>query len=323
MDASVERQKVRALRRNEGLLRAAQKGTVPLNFFTVEPESEPTAEPVLILHGLLGSSRNFASWAKELSSRLQRPRRIIVPDLRNHGESGHSRSMSYVSMAMDVIEVLEANDIKRCCVIGHSMGGKVAAALALMYPESIESVAILDIAPADYSKSIGKQSETWRDISRIIDCLHRLPLDQVKGRKDADELLAKDIADPLLRGFALTNLVPDGAEAWKWRVNIKSIKQNMGLVGGFDLGQGVQEPASLLGVSFPRDAFFVQGGNSRFIRSIHIPEISALFPKFTLQTIRGAGHWVHSEDPEATLNNVQQFLDRADPTPFPDDDDYY
>lgn len=79
-----------------------------------------------------------------------------MPDLRNHGESEHARSMGYVQMAADVKLLLEELGIERCCVIGHSMGGKAAAALALMFPEMVESVAILDMAPVAYTGQHGK-----------------------------------------------------------------------------------------------------------------------------------------------------------------------
>mmetsp|Transcript_15761 Transcript_15761/g.52746 ORF Transcript_15761/g.52746 Transcript_15761/m.52746 type:complete len:399 (-) Transcript_15761:88-1284(-) len=297
------------IKRVKGLHLAAEKGYVDLTYIDIPSKSPEAACPVLILHGLLGSSRNFLGWANTLSERLAKPRRIIIPDLRNHGESPHTRSMGYVSMAQDVISLLDRMGIERCCVIGHSMGGKVAATLALLHPTRVESVAILDIAPADYSKALGKGSETWRDIAVTINSLYGLPLEEVKDKRHADELLAASIQDPLLRAFALTNLVKED-QAWKWRIGIQNIKRNMGIIGGFDLGQGLQQPASVLGLSFPGDAFFVQGGKSPFIRSRHLEEIMRLFPNFTLQTIRNAGHWVHSEDPETTLQNVQNFLDR-------------
>jgi len=314
---TVERRRKWALRRQEGLLAAAEEGTVELSFIEAGPGPvEGGGGPVLILHGLLGSSRNFVSWANGLSDALEKPRRIIIPDLRNHGESAHSRSMGYVHMARDVVGLLDRLGIARCCVIGHSMGGKVAATLALLHPERVESVGILDIAPADYAGSApGPAAEQWKDIGMIIQSLNELPMHQVGTKKDADAFLAKTISDPILRAFALTNLVRREGK-WEWKIGIKHINRNMGLIGGFDLGQGLQEPASILGMTFPRDTYFVQGGNSHFIRSRHLPEIQALFPNFTLQTIRNCGHWVHSEDPKATIDRVRGFLDRPDPTPL-------
>jgi len=309
-------QEAQGRKRTEGLLRAGLAGAVKLNYVEVKSDKPEGACPVLILHGLLGSSRNFASFSKALSDELVIPRRIIMPDLRNHGESSHSTSMGYVNMAADIKALLEELGIDKCCVIGHSMGGKAAACLALLFPELVESIAILDIAPVSYTGQHGpRSSKTWVEIHSIIDALNTMP--KVETRKDADAHLAATIDDPILRSFALTNLVPDRAEGgMKWRIGIKSIARNMGIIGGFDLGQGLQRPASDLGLKFERDAFFIQGGASSFIRSTHLPEIGLLFPRFKVQTMRNAGHWVHSEDPEATIRNVQRFLDRENPTPF-------
>mmetsp|Transcript_67282 Transcript_67282/g.109082 ORF Transcript_67282/g.109082 Transcript_67282/m.109082 type:complete len:419 (-) Transcript_67282:167-1423(-) len=319
-DGDPTRKRSWALKRAKGLQKAAERGVLPLKYIEIQcPGEQPgeEAEPLLILHGLLGSSRNFQGFAKALSAKLQRPRRIIIPDLRNHGDSPHARSMSYISMAMDVVALLDSLGIERSCIIGHSMGGKVAASVALYYSDRVESVGILDIAPVDYSKQSGPGSETWKDISGIITALHQVPPEALTDKKLVDAELAKSISDPVLRAFALTNLVRDPSTGgMRWKIGIANLKRNMGIIGGFDLGQGPQAPASELGLSFRRDAFFVQGGKSRFISSRHLPEISSMFPRFTLQTIRNAGHWVHSEDPETTVNNVQKFLDRQDPTPF-------
>ena len=121
-----------AKRRAGGLMQAASKGVVPLKYIEITcpgGSTEDEAEPLLILHGLLGSSRNFQGFAKALSGRLQRPRRIIMPDLRNHGDSPHARSMSYMSMAMDVVALMDTLGIDKSCIIGHSMGGEPALPL--------------------------------------------------------------------------------------------------------------------------------------------------------------------------------------------------
>ena len=82
--------------------------------------------------------------------------------------------------------------------------------------------------------------------------------------------------------------------------------------GGFDLGQGLGAPASALGLRYDGEAFFVAGSASSFIRSAHLSEISALFPNYALASIKGAGHWVHSEEPSETIRMVREFLDRPE-----------
>ena len=102
--------------------------------------------PLVILHGLLGAARNFQSWAKlyqqheaASSTSSSTARAVVCLDLRNHGRTavGHgARSMDYRAMALDVQHTLQVLGVRRAHVVGHSMGGKVAAALALLpqYP---------------------------------------------------------------------------------------------------------------------------------------------------------------------------------------------
>lgn len=66
-----------------------------LNVIDVNRRGEEGHLPVIILHGLLGSGRNFRSWATALHERLEKPRRVLVPDLRNHGSSAHAPGMTY------------------------------------------------------------------------------------------------------------------------------------------------------------------------------------------------------------------------------------
>ena len=86
--------------------------------------------PVLILHGLFGSKRNWGGIAKQLSAK----HRVLSLDLRNHGESPWAESMDYRDLAGDVAHFIERHGLEPCTVIGHSMGGKTAMMLALMRP---------------------------------------------------------------------------------------------------------------------------------------------------------------------------------------------
>ena len=114
-----------------------------------KPEASSAANskpPVIIVHGLLGQSRNFASIAQSLAAQLQFKRRILTVDLRNHGESGHSDSMSYTAQAQDLLAVMDREGMEEAVLIGHSMGGKVVKAAALLHPERVTGLVVMDIA---------------------------------------------------------------------------------------------------------------------------------------------------------------------------------
>ena len=110
---------------------------------------EGSGFPVVILHGLLGSSENW----RAVSKRLSRTHRIYGVDLRNHGQSPHSEIMTYPVMADDLREFFERKGISEAHLVGHSLGGKVAMQLATSYPDRVKKLVVVDIAPKAYPPS--------------------------------------------------------------------------------------------------------------------------------------------------------------------------
>ena len=102
-----------------------------------------TGDPLLILHGLFGSSDNWTSIARQLSENHA----VFLLDQRNHGKSPHTAEFGYAQMAADVREFLEDHGLKNIILIGHSMGGKVAMKLATEYPMRVKKLIVADIAP--------------------------------------------------------------------------------------------------------------------------------------------------------------------------------
>ena len=97
--------------------------SMPLNYRVTVPETARPGPPLVLLHGLFGSSSNFGTIARKCASILGVP--VILPDLRNHGTSPWSDDMSFDSMAADLLAVLDAEGCERAVLCGHSLGGKV------------------------------------------------------------------------------------------------------------------------------------------------------------------------------------------------------
>jgi pimeloyl-ACP methyl ester carboxylesterase len=243
---------------------------------------------VLILHGLLGSARNWASIARRLGA----TRRVFALDLRNHGASPWADEMTYDQMAGDVRVFLARQGLPAAAVIGHSMGGKVAMRLALTHGEQVERLVVVDVAPVIYGRSFNAYVEAMRG----------LDLSRISRRAQADALLAERIADAGVRGFLLQNLI-SGDDGLAWRVPLQALADNMPALTGFP------EPAESERYEGP--ALFVTGGRSDYVRPEHHAEILRLFPHAQLITIEGAGHWVHAEAPTVFLEIVQRFLGSA------------
>ena len=142
---------------------------------------QPDRRAIVVLHGLLGSKRNFRSWAAQLSRALSHKRRIFCLDLRAHGDSfGGAAGMGYEAMAADVERTLDGLGLADCAVLGHSMGGKVAMRLALRDPARVRELCVLDIAPTTYSTV---DCASWRQNRELIDALHGLPLADLADKR--------------------------------------------------------------------------------------------------------------------------------------------
>jgi len=240
--------------------------------------------PVVILHGLLGSARNWHTVAKRLAA----GHRVFTLDLRNHGASPWAETMTFDDMAEDVRRFLEEQGLEPASVIGHSMGGKVAMRLALLYRDLVERLVVVDVAPMAYEHSFDDYIEAMRHVD----------LAAATRRADVEEGLARAIPDAAVRAFLLQNLArEDGGFAW--RINLDAIAMNMDdIIGWPDAG----------GARFDGPTLVVRGERSDYVPRGSRPEFERLFPDLRIETVAGAGHWVHAEKPEAFLERVAAFL---------------
>ncbi|MGG5810303.1 alpha/beta fold hydrolase [Falsiroseomonas sp. CW058] len=240
--------------------------------------------PVVLLHGLLGAGQNFGAVQKALAAA---GRRVLALDLRNHGASPHAPTMSYSEMAADVAETLDAAGALPTAVVGHSMGGKVAMALALARPAAVERLVVADIAPVTYPTPL---------FTQYLAAMRAIPLRPGLARRDADAALAGAVPNPALRGFLLQNLV-FAADPPRWRVALDVIASEMGSIGGWPDPPGRYDGRVLV----------LAGDRSDYIRPDHHPRFRALFPAAAFETM-AAGHWLHAENPQAFLAALTRFL---------------
>ena len=247
-----------------------------------QAEREP---PLLIAHGLFGSARNFNT----IGRRLANTRRVILVDMRNHGESPWDPDNSYPAMAGDLAEAIGRLGGGRATLLGHSMGGKAAMTLALTSPELVAGLIVADIAPVPYEHShLGH-----------IEAMKEADLSKITRRSDADPMLAEAVPDRMLRAFLLQNLVVEDGRA-RWRINLDALAGNMDAMLGF--------PGDLPEPAFEGPAYFLHGGESPYAAPGTHSRIRALFPAAEIEALPGAGHWLHAEQPDAFVEQVEGWL---------------
>jgi esterase len=235
-------------------------------------------QPLIVLHGLFGSQSNWGGHCKALAEKFA----VIGVDLRNHGDSAHASEHNYQVMAEDIKELLRSLDLPSTYLLGHSMGGKVAMELALSYPDLVDRLLVVDIAPVLYTgKADGHK--------QVMAGMNALDLASLQSRSEAETGLADYIEDEATRKFIVTNLVREGDSGFVWRLNLPVIEASYDRLMEKPLGGNI----------FEKPTLFVKGDLSPYVQAKHEAQILELFPNAGVKIISEAGHWLHVDKPQA------------------------
>ncbi len=242
---------------------------------------------VVILHGLFGQGRNWAGIAKSLSA----THRVITADLRNHGASPWADEMTYEAMAEDVARLITTHAAAPVTLIGHSMGGKAAMALALSQPDLIARLCVLDIAPVAYG----------HDFETHLTAMSNMDVTSMRRRSEAEAALLDALGDINLARFLVRNLKTDPEhDGFTWSVNLGALATHMDDILDFPIFEADE--------AYEGPALFLAGGASDYIQPYHQAEIERLFTQAETEVIEGAGHWLHAEQPDTVTARLAQFL---------------
>ena len=229
--------------------------------------------PLVLLHGMLGSSRNWQSAGADLAENFH----VLAPDLRNHGRSPHVDEMTYEAMMADVLAWLDANAIPRATFVGHSMGGKVAMLLACRHPERVERLVIVDIAPKDYF---------WPGHRQSFAAMNELNLSDLNSRAEAELRFEARVPGYPLRKFLTTNLERNADGQWRWLINLPVLTTALPTLEKNPLAAGDR---------FTGPTLFIGGGKSTYIEPADDAAIHAHYPAARITSIADSGHNPHME----------------------------
>lgn len=236
--------------------------------------ADKAKQDIIILHGLFGISDNWVGFARQFSKHS----RVIIPDLRNHGQSPHSDSFELHDLVQDLYNVIEETKSKSPILLGHSLGGRIAMRFALLYPEHISKLIVVDIS----LRSVRLKPEH----TAIIDVMKNFPLEQMQSLQQIKDYLVEHIKHDKLIKIVIKNIrkIDSGFE---WKVYFKPL---------IELFKKESEPIATNEV-FDKEALFIRGGNSDYILDSDIPKIKEHFPNSEIKTIAGASHWVQADKP--------------------------
>jgi pimeloyl-ACP methyl ester carboxylesterase len=244
---------------------------------------------VVFLHGLFGRGRNFS----RIAAGLQPEARSLLVDLPNHGRSAWTEGFDYAGTADLVAEHLRAGFAAAgpVDVVGHSMGGKVAMVLALRHPELVRRLVVVDISPSASGSTRG-------EFGHLLSALAGLDLRALERRTDAHEALRAGIPNDTVRGFLLQNLQQDDG-GFSWQPNLRLLRDELEAITGFP---------DVSGLGFDGPVLWIRGERSGYVSDADAPAMRELFPRTVRMTVRGAGHWVHSERPDEVIAALRSFL---------------
>lgn len=245
------------------------------------------ATPVLILHGLFGTSDNWGTVGRELAEPTvagAEPLDVFLVDLRDHGRSPHTDEISYPIMAADVHALIERCGLRDVVLVGHSMGGKTAMAFAQHWPELLKKLVVIDIGPAEHQNNQ----------AHILEALRTTDLAPGRTRKEVEAHIGSLVKEPGVVQFLMKNLYWRTEEQLAWRVNVplldRALPQILAAIGP----EKVMVPT-----------VFIRGGQSGYILREDVPAIKELFPNSTIETIPYAGHWVHVQAPDEVIATIR------------------
>lgn len=252
--------------------------------------------PLIILHGLFGSSDNWVSIAKKLQNHFS----IFLPDLRNHGLSPQSDIHDYDAMSLDLLELVKDLKLGHFFLAGHSMGGKTAMRFAMKWPEMLDGLLVADISP--FASEMRKRKDLT-DHSKILHTMLSADLSSVSSRKEA-ELLFFSLKSEKITGLILKNLIRNAENKFSWKINILSLFRNLGMImESVKPDENGEKQIS----GFP--VYFLKAENSDYLIEDDFGPISKIFPSARFITIPDAGHWLHADNPEAVCSAILKLAD--------------
>lgn len=270
-----------------------------------EFKSKPNDRPLILAHGMLGSSSNWTSIAKAIHRKTGR--HVVTFDARNHGLSPHTNEMSYYDMAADLSHLVQ-NQLQwdKATFVGHSMGGRTVMLSALQNPELVDKLVVVDISPVNQTFDESDPTE-WNmahffHAMLAVEFPQDVPISQ--ARKDADKQLAKRIKDPMLRAWLLMNVMQDEhTQEIRWKINVNAIYEAF--------KKHIAKFPNCHGKKFQGPTLFIGGSESDYICVSDHDEIKETFPKAQFKYIPKAGHWVHSQKPAEFIEVLLNFTESS------------
>lgn len=246
--------------------------------------------PVVLIHGLFGNLDNLKALGAALTNH-----QVIRVDVPNHGLSPHWQQMDYLRLAKAMVDLLDELSIEAAHFVGHSMGGKIAMATALRYPDRVLSMTAADIAPVTYQPR--HQS--------VFAGLTSLDVSQLTNRAQALVQLTDAGIDEATALFLLKNLQKSDV-GFSWKMNLAGLQACYDNLIGWPFSDASHFPP------YSGPSLCIRGADSDYVLAAHRQAFLDQFPATQAKTIAGTGHWLHAQKPAIFNRIVSEFIAQND-----------
>lgn len=254
----------------------------PASLSVKAPGSSPSRRG-LILHGILGSAKNWRSFARSLSAKAP-DWEWVLADLRGHGDSPSGTPPHTLQKCAEDLLALGPFDI----VVGHSFGGKVALSYAATTPHPLEEVWVLDTNPGAATENMNRLGT--QDISRVLGALLEIPL-PIPSRDHLVTTLQGQGFTSSLALWMTTNLKPSD-NGFEWRFDLQTVAELLRNYLTVDHFPTLVSPSYTCHLVRAERTVWPTEDISRL-------EAMSRYPSFNYHTLGNSGHWVHVDAPQA------------------------
>lgn len=257
-----------------------------LSFDFLPGPAEKKGSALVICHGLLGSKKNWSSFAQKLSRYYP----VYTVDMRNHGDSFHGTVSHYSDLSEDLIAFLDFTQLSSAIFLGHSAGGKLVMNLSLLYPEKLQGLIVLDSSPLTSFKNLP-----------VMEALNLLKPLSVNTYEEAVTSFKEVGIDEKIGRWLCGNLTRDENKKLVWKINLPELLRVTPLL--------LAEPMPP-GKTYTKPTLFINSQKTGLLPLGQREEVLKIFPKAEFQIFEEAGHNIHMDEPERLLRSVVAFVEQ-------------
>lgn len=253
---------------------------------TIHFRSRGEGETIVLIHGFLESLTIWESFGQE----LERDFHVITIDLPGHGQSETLADVHPMELMADLVhDILVTNNVDRCMMLGHSMGGYVTLAFAARYPRMLAGICLF------HSGALADTDEAVANRNRTIEIV----------KKHHHQFISQFIPEL----FAPENRGPLAAEIVILQDEARQIGPEAIVAALEGMKQRPSHLGTLLEVPFP--VLFVGGKQDARIPVDKLLSQSVLPRHSEVLLLDGCGHMGYLEAPVTTLKAVKHFAERV------------